>query len=49
MAFGIVSFVGRLENGDKMSDAEKSAIIENPALTAASIKFDGDSHRITLA
>lgn len=49
LAFEIISFVGRLENGDKLSKEEKDALIDNPATTAKSIKTAGDLHRITLA
>ncbi|XP_055304146.1 uncharacterized protein LOC129569380 [Sitodiplosis mosellana] len=49
VAFEITSFVGLLENGDKMSVEEKNVIIQDPAVKAASIKYDGDLHRITLA
>lgn len=49
LAFEIISFMGQLENGDKLSKDEKLALAEAASTSAKSIKFDGDLHSITLA
>lgn len=48
LAFEITSFVGRLDNGDDLSKDRKDELAANLTVTAKTILFDGDLHRITV-
>lgn len=49
MTFEITSFVGLLENGDKLSKNKKTALTKGMHTSAKSITYDGSLHRIILA